>query len=298
MPDSHNTLIVITGPTGSGKTDIAIDLALRLDCEIISADSRQMYHAMPIGTAAPTHRQLSLVPHHFVGNLELTDYYSAAMLEEDVLRLLPQLWQRSPYAIMCGGSMMYIDAVCNGIDKLPTVSDTNRQAALAVYRDGGIQALKESLAIHDPEYLRTAPDLNNHKRLIHALEVSLQAGKPYSSLLTGQKVKRPFRIVKLAINMPREELFDRINRRVDTMISAGFEQEARNLYEYRHLNALNTVGYKELFQMMDGHMTRETAIARIAKNTRVYAKKQLTWLKRSSDVTYISTLDQALEAIQ
>lgn len=298
MPDSHNTLIVITGPTGSGKTDIAIDLALRLDCEIISADSRQMYHAMTIGTAAPTPRQLSLVPHHFVGNLELTDYYSAAMFEEDVLRLLPQLWQRSPYAIMCGGSMMYIDAVCNGIDKLPTVSDTNRQAALAVYRDGGIQALKESLAIHDPEYLRTAPDLNNHKRLIHALEVSLQAGKPYSSLLTGQKVKRPFRIVKLAINMPREELFDRINRRVDTMISAGFEQEARNLYEYRHLNALNTVGYKELFQMMDGHMTRETAIARIAKNTRVYAKKQLTWLKRSSDVTYISTLDQALEAIQ
>lgn len=193
--------------------------------------------------------------------------------------------------------MMYIDAVCNGIDLLPTVSDENRAAALEVYTRGGIEALIEALRVHDPDYLATAPDLNNHKRLVHALEISMEAGRPYSSLLTGRKTERPFRIIKLALNPPREVLFDRINRRVDAMIAAGMEEEARRVYPLRHLNSLNTVGYKELFAMFDGTMDRETAIARIGKNTRVYAKKQLTWLKRDPSVCYISSLDEALAAI-
>lgn len=297
MSVTGNTLIVVTGPTGSGKTDIAIQLAQKLGCEIISADSRQMYRDLPIGTAAPTARQLAAVPHHLVGNLALTDYYSAACFEQDVLELLPRLWQRSPYAIMCGGSMMYIDAVCNGIDQLPTVSDKNRAEALEVYTSGGIEALIEALKVQDPDYLATAPDLNNHKRLVHALEISMEAGQPYSSLLTGRKTERPFRIIKLALNPPREVLFDRINRRVDAMIAAGMEEEARRVYPLRHLNSLNTVGYKELFAMFDGTMDRDTAIARIGKNTRVYAKKQLTWLKRDPSVRYISSLDEALDAI-
>lgn len=297
MSESRNTLIVITGPTGSGKTDVAIQLARRLGCEIISADSRQMYRDLPIGTAAPTPEQLAAVPHHLVGNLALTDYYSAACFEQDVLALLPRLWERSQYAIMCGGSMMYIDAVCNGIDALPTVSDDIRAAALEVYTRGGLDALIDALRVHDPGYLATAPDLNNHKRLVHALEVSMQAGCPYSSLLTGRKTERPFNIVKLALNMPRDVLFDRINRRVEAMIAAGMEEEARRVYPMRHLNSLNTVGYKELFAMFDGTMDRDTAIARIGKNTRVYAKKQLTWLKRDPSVRYIATVDDAIDVI-
>ncbi|MCM1448915.1 MAG: tRNA (adenosine(37)-N6)-dimethylallyltransferase MiaA [Clostridiales bacterium] len=278
------TLVVLTGPTGSGKTALAIEMAEALGCEIISADSRQMYRDLPIGTAAPTASELARVAHHLVGHLALTDYYSAARFEQDVLALLPSLWEKSDYAIMCGGSMMYVDAVCNGIDDLPDVSDENRAAALKVYTDGGLEALIERLEVVDPGYLATAPDLKNHKRLVHALEVSMQAGRPYSSLLTGNRVQRPFRIVKLGIEMPREVLFDRINRRVDAMMVAGLEEEARRVYPYRHLNSLNTVGYKEMFAYFDGVMDRDTAIARIAKNTRVYAKKQMTWMKKDPDI--------------
>lgn len=293
----QKTLVVVTGPTGSGKTDLAIELALRLGCEIISADSRQMYRDLPVGTAAPTPAQLARVRHHLVGNLSLTDYYSAARFEEDVLALLPSLWEHSDYAILCGGSMMYIDAVCDGIDRLPTVSAANRAAALQVYEQGGLEALKARLADCDPQYLATAPDLNNHKRLIHALEISMEAGVPYSSLLTGERAERPFNIVKLALNPPRAVLFDRINRRVDAMIEACLEDEARRVYRYRALNSLNTVGYKEIFAMFEGKMDRESAIARIGKNTRVYAKKQLTWLKRDPRVIYIDSLDSALTAL-
>ncbi|MDE5635391.1 MAG: tRNA (adenosine(37)-N6)-dimethylallyltransferase MiaA [Muribaculaceae bacterium] len=295
MRKYDKTLVVVTGPTGSGKTDIAVEMAQSLGCEIVSADSRQMYRELPIGTAAPTARQLAAVPHYLVGNLELEDYYSAARFEEDVLALLPKLWMRSDYAIMCGGSMMYIDAVCNGIDRLPTVSDANREAALRVYHDGGLEALIERLKAVDSVYLAKAPDLKNHKRLVHALEVSLEAGLPYSSLLTGQRVEREFNIVKFAVSRPREELFDRINSRVDAMMAAGMEEEARQVYHKRHLNSLNTVGYKELFAMFDGIMDRETAIARIGKNTRVYAKKQMTWLKRDGEVRYITGAAEALD---
>lgn len=292
-----NKLIVITGATGSGKSAVALDIARRLGCHIISADSRQIFRGIPIGTAAPTADELAAVPHHFVAALDLDRQYSAAQYEADVMALLPRLWEQNPVQVMCGGSMMYIDAVCNGIDQLPTVSDKNRAEALEVYTSGGIEALIEALKVHDPDYLATAPDLNNHKRLVHALEISMEAGQPYSSLLTGRKTERPFRIIKLALNPPREVLFDRINRRVDAMIAAGMEEEARRVYPLRHLNSLNTVGYKELFAMFDGTMDRETAIARIGKNTRVYAKKQLTWLKRDPSVRYISSLDEALDAI-
>lgn len=275
------TLIVITGPTGSGKTAIAIDLARKLGCEIISADSRQIYRGIPITTAAPSAAQLAAVPHHLIGCLPLESYYSAALFESDVLALLPALWQKSEWAIMCGGSLMYIDAVTNGIDILPTISADTRAHCLKIFSDGGIEAIREALGIHDPRFLATTPDPANHRRLIHALEVCLESGKPYSSLLTGTKVTRDFRIVKFAITLPREEMFHRINSRVDAMVEAGMEQEARSVYHLRHLNSLNTVGFKEWFAHFDGLMERTVAIERIKKNTRVYAKKQLMWIART-----------------
>lgn len=294
------TLIVITGATGSGKTGLALQLAGSLGCDIVSADSRQLYRDIPIGTAAPTPEELARVRHHFVGILGLEDYYSAAKFEADVMSLLPSLWEESDYVVMCGGSMMYIDAVCNGIDELPTVTDAYRARATAIYTQGGLDALRETLLRLDPEYYHRV-DLNNHKRMIHAIEISMQAGVPYSSLCTGERKKRPFNIIKMAINWERQELFDRINRRVDFMIEAGMEREAAAVYHLKHLNSLNTVGYKELFAVIDGIMDRDTAIARIGKNTRVYAKKQLTWMRRDPSIHFLDPhlplLPQALELI-
>lgn len=281
--DHRPTLIIVTGPTGSGKTDLSIKLARHLGCEIISADSRQLFRDIPIGTAAPTPEQLNAVKHHFVGTLSLDEYYSAARYEEDVLKLLDKLWQKNDKAIMCGGSMMYIDAVTKGIDELPTVSNQVRDHVMKLYQDEGIEGIRQILRNLDPEYLASA-DPSNHRRLIHAIEICLESGVPYSSLRTGTVKERPFNIITMMIDYPREELFDRINRRVDEMIANGLEEEARKVYHLRHLNSLNTVGYKEMFAWFDGTMNRDTAIARIAKNTRVYAKKQLTWLKRNPDV--------------
>ena len=285
--NSEPTLIVITGPTGSGKTALSLSVAKKLNCHILSADSRQLYREIPIGTAAPTIEELQEAPHHFVGTLGLEDYYSAAQYESDALSLLGQLWQENRYAVMCGGSMMYVDAVCRGIDELPTISAAIREKAMAIYDEGGLSLLQKTLQRLDPEYYEIV-DKNNHKRLVHAIEIIMEAGVPYSSLRTGEVKQRDFRIVKVAINYEREQLFDRINRRVDKMIAEGLEEEARRVYHLRHLNSLNTVGYKEMFAYFDGTMDYETAIARIAKNTRVYAKKQLTWLKKDPTIHYLN----------
>lgn len=281
------TLVIVTGPTASGKTTLAIELAESLDTEIVSADSRQLFRGLPIGTAAPTAEELSRVRHHLIGTLDLSDYYSAACFEDDALKILDKIWIHNDYAVMCGGSMMYIDAITHGIDQLPTISPEVREKALNIYTFGGIEALCSTLSKLDPEYLATA-DRANHRRLVHAIEICLEAGVPYSSLRTGQVKVRPFRIIKLAVGWDREQLFDRINRRVDAMIAEGLEEEARSVYHLRGLNSLNTVGYKELFAMFDGTMTREAAIARIAKNTRVYAKKQLLWLSKDPNVTILN----------
>lgn len=293
-------LVVITGPTGSGKTDLSIQLAQRLGCDIISADSRQLFRDIPIGTAAPSPQQLATVTHHFVGTLSLDEYYSAARYEEDVMALLPSMWEKSPYAVMCGGSMMYVDAVTRGIDDLPTVSDSVRRHVMDLYEREGIEGIRATLRNLDPDYLAIA-DPANHRRLIHAIEISLEAGQPYSSLRTGTVKERPFKTVKMMIDYPRETLFDRINRRVDAMIEAGFIEEARRVYPLRHLNSLNTVGYKEMFAAFDGTMTLDTAIERMKKNTRVYAKKQLTWLKRDPSVIRLNpstSLTDALDALR
>lgn len=290
-------LVVITGPTGSGKTGLSIKLAQRLGCDIISADSRQLFRDIPIGTAAPTSEQLAAVTHHFVATLALDQYYSAARYEEDAMKLLPRLWKKSPYAVMCGGSMMYVDAVTRGIDDLPTVSDEVRRDVMSLYEREGISGIRARLRNLDPDYLAIA-DPANYRRLIHAIEISIEAGKPYSSLRTGTVKERPFRIVKMMIDCPREELFDRINRRVDTMVEAGFIEEARRVYPLRHLNSLNTVGYKEMFAAFDGTMTLDTAIEQMKKNTRVYAKKQLTWLKRDPSVIRLNPSNALSDAIR
>lgn len=291
----EKTLVVITGPTGSGKTSLAVEVAKAIGTEIISADSRQIFKEIPIGTAAPSEEERAAVPHYFVATHSLTDYYSAADFESDVICLLERKWLEHDVMVMAGGSMMYVDAVINGIDDIPSISDENRRRAMAVYENGGLQQLRLDVLELDPEYYRQV-DLNNHKRLIHALEIMYESGKKYSALRTGQSRKRDFRVLKFALNLPREVLFDRINRRVETMIDAGLEAEARAVYDMRHLNSLNTVGYKEMFEYFDGKMDRATAIARICKNTRVYAKKQLTWLKKDDSVIWLNP-ENALEEV-
>ncbi len=282
-----NTLVVITGPTGVGKTDTAISIAQALSAEIISADSRQLYRDIPIGTAAPTAQQQAIVPHHFVGTLALDQYYSAAQYESDVMQLLPQLFARSPYAVMCGGSMLYIDAVCRGIDDIPTVSDEIRAQVYAQYEKHGLDYMLAQLQELDPVHYEVV-DKKNYKRVVHAVEICLQAGQPYSSLRTNSTKERPFDIIKIGLNLPREQLFDRINRRVWAMIEEGLIEEARKVYPMRHLNSLNTVGFKELFAYFDGTMDYDTAVARIQKNTRVYAKKQLTWYAKDDDMRWFT----------
>ncbi len=285
-----NTLVVITGPTGVGKTHTAISIAQALSAEIISADSRQLYRDIPIGTAAPTPQQQAIVPHHFVGTLGLDEYYSAAQFESDVMQLLPQLFEKSSYAVMCGGSMLYIDAVCKGIDEIPTISDEIRQSVYADYEQHGLDYMLDKLKELDPEHYSIV-DKKNHKRVVHAVEICLQAGRPYTSLRTNSVKERPFRIVKIGLNLPREELFGRINRRVIAMIEEGLIDEARRVYPYRHLNSLNTVGFKEMFAYFDGIMDYDTAVARIQKNTRVYAKKQLTWYAKDHEMQWFEPHD-------
>ena len=281
------TLIVITGPTGVGKTATAITLAQHLHCDIINADSRQIYRGIPICTAAPTAQELAAARHHFVAIKDLEESYSAAQFEGDVMELLPSLWRQGDYAVMCGGSMLYVDAVCRGIDQLPDISPEVRSAVKEKLQTHGLASLVEELEQLDPQYASTI-DRKNTSRVCHGVEICRQAGVPYSSLRTGMAKQRDFRIVKIALNTDREQLFDRINKRVDRMIEAGLEQEARSVYHLRHLNSLNTVGMKEMFALFDGTMDRDTAIQRIKKNTRVYAKKQLTWYRRDPEITWVT----------
>ena len=290
------TLIVITGPTGVGKTATAIGLAQRLGCDIINADSRQIYRGIPICTAAPTPAELAAARHHFVAFKELDESYSASQFESDVLQLLPQLWQQGDYAVMCGGSMLYVDAVCRGIDPLPDISPQVRAAVKEKLAREGLESLVTELEQLDPAYAATI-DRHNTSRVCHGVEICREAGVPYSTLRTGTAKPRDFNIVKLALNIERDQLFERINRRVDRMIEAGLEQEARSVYHLRHLNSLNTVGMKEMFALFDGTMDRHTAIERIKKNTRVYAKKQLTWYRRDPSIIWVTPDDAITTAL-
>ena len=279
-------LIIITGPTASGKSALAVDVAKRLGTEIISADSRQIYKGIPIVTAVPTEEERGGVRHHLLETLPLEAYYSAAEFESDALRIALPLMERNGYAVVCGGSMMYIDALCNGIDELPTVPQDLREWLTAEWGRRGDGWLLTELERLDPVHYAKV-DRMNLKRVFHAVEVSLAAGQPYSSLLTGNRVSRPFDILKIALGGERLHLFDRINRRVVMMMEGGLEEEARSVYPLRHLNSLNTVGLKEMFAWFEGIMTKEEAVARIQKNTRVYAKKQLTWHKRDDQLVWL-----------
>ncbi len=278
------TMIVITGPTASGKSALAIEVAKRLGTEIISADSRQIYHGIPIVTAMPSAEELAAVPHHLIDMLPLDAYYSASQFEEDALALARRIMAEKGSVVVCGGSMLYIDALCHGIDELPTVPDDIRIGLMHEVEEKGQEWLTEELRRLDPEYYAQV-DLRNGKRVLHAVEIIRAAGHPYSSLRTGHRRSRDFRVRKYMLNGPREALFGRINSRVEAMFAAGLEEEARRVYPMRGLNSLNTVGLKEMFAYFDGDMTLEQAKARIQKNTRVYAKKQLTWWARDPEIT-------------
>ena len=276
-------LVVLIGPTGVGKTELSLSLAEFLHTPIITADSRQLFRDLLIGTAAPTEAQQQRVRHYFVGTLGLTDYYSAAQYETDVLRLLDDLYSQHPYALLTGGSMMYIDAVCKGIDDIPTVDEETRRLMWERYEEVGLEQLCKELKLLDPEYYNLV-DHKNPKRVIHALEICYMTGKPYSSFRTSQPKARPFDILKIGLRREREELYERINRRVDQMITDGLVEEARKVIAYRHTNALNTVGYKEIFKYIDGSWTLETAVEKIKQNTRIYSRKQMTWFRRDESI--------------
>ena len=278
-----DTLVVITGPTAVGKTALTMQLAQHYGVPVINADSRQIYRELKIGTAAPTAEQQQLVKHYFVGTKSIDDYYNASMYEQEVLELLDA--ERSTFHVLSGGSMMYIDAVCNGIDDIPTVRDDIREEMKRRYAEEGLEALCEDLRRLDPEHYAIV-DRQNHRRVIHALEICYQTGRTYSSFRTQQKKDRPFCIVKIGLNRDREELYNRINQRVDQMMEDGLLDEVKSLISKRSTNALNTVGYKELFDYLDGRWSLDEAVERIKGNTRRYARKQLTWYKRDADMRW------------
>lgn len=279
------TLIVITGPTAVGKTRLCIDIAKHFDIPIINADSRQIYKELKIGTARPTDEEMREVKHYFVGTLSLDDYYSASLYEQQVLALLEEQFKTHDFALMSGGSMMYIDAVCNGIDDIPTIDDGTREAMKRRLQEEGLEKLCEELKQLDPEYYEIV-DRQNPKRVVHALEICTMTGQTYTSFRKREQKRRPFRIVKIGLNRERTELYDRINARVDKMMANGFLKEAEGLFERKDLNALNTVGYKELFDYFEGRWTLKEAIERIKGNTRRYARKQLTWYKKDEQMKW------------
>ena len=281
------TLLVLLGPTGVGKTELSIKVAQELGSPIISADSRQIYKGMTIGTAAPTKIQTEHVVHYFVDKLQPENYYSASEFEDETLLLLDKLYAQHNTIVMTGGSMMYIDAVCKGIDDIPTIDDKLRKDLQELYNKEGIDSIRRQLKLLDPVFYNEV-DLRNPKRVIHAVEICLMAGKPYSSLRTNTKKERPFKIVKVGFTRDRNELYNRINLRVDQMIEDGLENEARGFYHLRHLNSLNTVGYKELFNFFDGKCSKEFAIDKIKQHSRNYARKQLSWFKRDKNIYWIN----------
>ncbi len=285
-----NTLIVLPGPTGVGKTDFAIELASRLGCSIISCDSRQFYREMKIGTAAPDDEQLSKVKHHFIGFLSVTDYYSVSLFERDVMTLLPSLFAKSPVVVMTGGSMLYMDAVCRGMDDIPDTDPAVRLKYLEMYRTEGIAGLRIALKMLDPAYYSRV-DLHNPRRLMRALEITESAGRPYSAFLTSTARERDFRVIRAGLTRERGELYRRIDLRVEEMLRKGLEAEAASLIAFRGLNALNTVGYREMFSYFDGAITLEQAVALIRRNTRRYARKQLTWWNRDSEINWFDASD-------
>ena len=276
-------LFVLLGPTAVGKTELSLELAEYLHCPIISADSRQLFRELPVGTAAPTADERQRVQHFFVADHSVDDYYSASLYERDVLQLLDAQFREREVALMSGGSMMYIDAVCNGIDDIPTVRDDIRQTMKRRLAEEGLEALVEQLHQLDPEHWAIV-DRKNPRRVLHALEICIQTGKTYTSFRTNSRRERPFQIIKIGLNRDREELYNRINRRVLQMMAQGLEQEARAVYPKRANTALLTVGYKELFQYFDGAISRDEAIRQIQSHTREYMRKQLTWFRRDADI--------------
>ena len=297
--NDKKTLIVLIGPTGVGKTDLSIKIAEKYGSPIISADSRQLYSDLKIGTAAPTEEYLKRVKHYFVGTLKLTDYYSAAQYESEVISLLEELFKSNDTILLTGGSMMYIDAKCKGIDDIPTVDNETRQMMMEKYEKEGLERLCAELKLLDPEYYSIV-DLKNPKRVIHALEICYMTGKTYTSFRTGNRKQRPFDIIKIGLCRDREELYDRINKRVDIMINDGLVDEVKSVYQYKNLNSLNTVGYKEIIQYLEGNCTLEFAIEKIKQNSRIYSRKQMTWFKRDNEIIWFhpDREDEIMEYIE
>lgn len=280
-----NTLIVVLGPTGVGKSSVSIQIAKYYNSEIISADSRQFFRELCIGTAVPSPEELNTIPHHFIQSKSIHDYYNVSEYETDVLSLIDQLFRLKNPLILTGGSMLYVDTVCKGIDDIPTVTPEIRNEVVTWYEKNGMEALQQKLLELDPEYY-TIVDRNNPKRLLHAVEICLMTGKTFSSFRKNTVKKRSFRILKIGINQDRTILYDRINKRVDLMMDSGLLEEARSVYQFRNLNSLNTVGYKEIFEFLDGNCTLEESVDLIKRNSRRYARKQLTWFRRDQEIKW------------
>lgn len=289
-------LLVLLGPTGVGKTEWSIRMAEQLGVPIVSADSRQLYKGLIIGTAAPTEEQLKRVPHHLVGILSPNDYYSASEYENEALSVINKLHKQHDTVILTGGSMMYIDAICKGIDIMPDIDQELRNDISKMYNEEGLDPIRQKLKLLDPIYYDQV-DLKNTQRVIHALEVCIMTGKPYSSFRLNTIKERPFEIIKVGFYRPRPELYDRINKRVDEMIKDGLEEEARQLYPMKHLNSLNTVGYKEMFEYFDGNWTLEEAIDKIKQHSRNYARKQLSWFNRDKSIKWIDLSDKNIDVV-
>lgn len=284
------TLVVLTGPTGVGKTELSLSVAERLGSPIVNADSRQIYRELPIGTAAPTAAEQARVPHLFVGTHILTDRYNAGEYEREALAALEELFRTRDHVLMVGGAMLYIDAVCKGLDEMPHVSAELREQVQQQYAANGLEWLQAQVKEADPQYFGEA-DIQNPQRLLHALEICLAGGRPYSSFRLGSRKERPFRVVKIGLTRPREELYTRINARVDNMLAQGLLEEVRAVESLRHLNALNTVGYKEMFRYLDGEWTLEAAADMVRQNSRHYAKRQLTWFNADPEMHWVNLTD-------